>query len=109
MTHMMSRPVHEGWGVTRHPVILGTGLKRRPGARVSISGIGAVSGGWTQSGPRYMGMDPSNPLTYVRPWQPAAGMIAFLNFDGAAMQGRTPTGGLQRGPQSRPRRLKVSP
>jgi hypothetical protein len=46
-------------------------------------------------------MDPSDPLTYVRPWNPQPGMIAYLNFDGAAMQGRTPTGGLARGSQRR--------
>jgi hypothetical protein len=58
------------------------------------------------SGPSFKGMDPSNPATYVRPWNPAPGMIALLNFDGASMQERTPTQ-LQRGPQSRPRRLSV--
>lgn len=54
----------------------------------------------TEAGPTYKGMDPSDPLTWVRPWSPQPGMIAQLNFDGAAMQSRTPTG-LQRGTQRR--------
>lgn len=66
---------------------------------------------YTWSGPAFKGMDPSDPLTYTRPWNPQPGMIAQLNYDGAAIAqvGRTPTG-LQRGPQQRrPRRLRVSP
>ena len=31
----------------------------------------------------FQGMDPSNPLTWVRPYNPVPGMISFLNFDGA--------------------------
>jgi hypothetical protein len=49
----------------------------------------------------FAGMDPSNPLTYVRPWNPRPGMIAYLNYDGAQAQASQPTGGLQRGRQQR--------
>jgi hypothetical protein len=42
----------------------------------------------------YYGMDPSDPKTYVRPYRPAAGMIGYLNFDGAQPN---PAGGVQRG------------
>jgi hypothetical protein len=49
-------------------------------------------------GEPYAGMDPSNPVTWVRPWNPAPGMIARLNFDGAARQGDTPMGGTWRNP-----------
>lgn len=64
---------------------------------------------YTQAGPAFKGMDPSDPMTYTRPWNPQPGMIAQLNFDGAQLQGRTPTQ-LQRGAQARrPRRLRVSP
>jgi hypothetical protein len=49
----------------------------------------------------FAGMDPSNPLTYVRPWNPQPGMIGYLNYDGAQAQARQPTGGLQRGRQQR--------
>jgi hypothetical protein len=49
----------------------------------------------------FAGMDPSNPMTYVRPWNPAPGMVGRLNFDGSQVQARTPTGGLQRGRHQR--------
>jgi hypothetical protein len=49
----------------------------------------------------YAGMDPSDPATWVRPWNPQYGMVARLNFDGAIVQGAQPTGGLQRGRQQR--------
>lgn len=32
----------------------------------------------------YVGMDPTEPATWVRPYRPAPGMIGWLNFDGAA-------------------------
>lgn len=31
----------------------------------------------------YVGMDPSDPVTWVRAYAPGAGMMRFLNFDGA--------------------------
>ena len=58
---------------------------------------------WSQAGPGYKGMDPSDSLTYVRPWNPQPGMIGYLNFDGAQRQDRTPTGGVQRGRNKRKR------
>jgi hypothetical protein len=73
-------------------------------------GRGTVTAGlsWTMTGPGYKGMDPSDPLTYVRPWNPQPGMIAQLNYDGAQLQGRTPYQ-LHLGPQARkPRRLRIS-
>jgi hypothetical protein len=48
-------------------------------------------------------MDPSNPATWVRPWNPQPGMIGRLNFDGAQLQARQPAGGVQRGRQQRKR------
>jgi hypothetical protein len=48
----------------------------------------------------YVGLDPSNPATWARPYNPQGGMIAFLNFNGAAAQGRTPTGGVWKNPAS---------
>jgi hypothetical protein len=51
--------------------------------------------------PAYQGMDPSDPATYTRPWNPRPGMIAYLNYDGAQAQSRQPAGGLQRGKQQR--------
>ena len=50
------------------------------------------------NGQPFMGMDPSAPVTWVRPWNPQPGMIARLNFDGAKHQGDTPMGGTWRNP-----------
>ena len=100
---IMRRPI-TGWGMHSHPVIhIAPGFPGRPvdGAR-SVKTLP-----YTMSGPDYKGMDPSDPATYVRPWAPQPGMISFLNFDGAQLQDRTPTGGLQRGRQERPRKLRV--
>jgi hypothetical protein len=64
------------------------------------SPLGLLRGGVTQfsrgSGPAgpvgpvgstdrpYVGMDPTDRSTWVRPWNPAPGMIGWLNYDGAA-------------------------
>jgi hypothetical protein len=106
----VTRPVHQGEGRFCYPYAYTSDVSfaGRPASAGSAQpGLAPLS--WTQAGPGYKGMDPSDPLTYVRPWNPQPGMIAVLNFDGAQLQGRTPTQ-LQRGPQQRrPRRLKVSP
>lgn len=60
-------------------------------------------------GQPFMGMDPSDPLTYVRPWRPVPGMIARLNFDGAAAQGNTPMGGTWRNPPAQMRTVAARP
>jgi len=101
----MRRPIY-GWGTHNHQVIhLTPGFPGRPcDSYTSAFRMGAAN----MSGPDYKGMDPSNPATYVRPWAPQPGMITYLNFDGASMQDRTPTQ-LQRGPQSRARRLRITP
>ena len=49
-------------------------------------------------GQPFLGMDPSAPATWVRPYNPQPGMIAQLNFDGAKAQSYTPTGGTWRNP-----------
>jgi hypothetical protein len=92
----------------RAPVLHAAGCAQvRPASHAVTPAMVPMSANW--SGPVFKGMDPSDPRTHVRPWNPAPGMIAQLNYDGAALQGTTPTG-LQRGPQSRrPRRLRVSP
>jgi hypothetical protein len=51
----------------------------------------------------YAGMDPSDPGTWVRPWNPQSGMVARLNYDGAMVQAAQPTGGIQRGRHQRRR------
>jgi hypothetical protein len=77
----------------------------RPGCSGTVAQLAPMP--TSLAGPVYKGMDPSDPLTYVRAWNPQPGMIAFLNFDGAQMQSRTPTQ-LQRGSQARHRRLRIS-
>lgn len=39
----------------------------------------------------YVGMDPSDPATYIREYNPQPGMISWLNYDGA-MPNNTQTG-----------------
>jgi hypothetical protein len=94
---MFTRPIERSWGHW-HPVVHVTGGCGRPlaGGRIALADEVA-----SMDGPAFKGMDPSDPDTWVRPWNPAPGMIGYLNFDGAAQQGRTPTGGVQRGSQRR--------
>jgi hypothetical protein len=94
-----------GWGIHNHATI--HIIPGAPGRPCDSHSVRMASLPTNMSGPMYKGMDPSNPATYVREWNPAPGMIAFLNFDGANMQGRTPTGGNQRGSQARNRKLNV--
>lgn len=96
----ITRPMERGYG-HRHPHVRVTGLGEltRPGGTVALAPLSA-----TDAGPVFKGMDPSDPSTWVRQWNPQPGMIAYLNFDGARMQARTPTG-LQLGSQRRRGRL----
>ena len=100
--NLMRRPLY-GYGMHSHPVIhITPGFPGRPCNSYSVTALP-----YNMSGPDWKGMDPSDPATYVRNWAPSPGMISYLNFDGAAAQARTPTGGNQRGPQARPRKLRV--
>lgn len=102
-----------GWGIHNHPVIHireGAWGSCRPGTGMTAGLSEPVA---NMSGPRYQGMDPSDPSTWIRPWAPQlTGLIGIpdLNADGASLQGRTPTQ-LQRGSQARGRgrRLKMRP
>jgi hypothetical protein len=98
----ITRPIERGWG-HRHPVIHVTGGGGRPIAGVTPGMPQFFRTASTDAGPSYMGVDPSDPLTWpaAKPHRPQPGMIGFLNFDGAALQARTPTGGVQRGSQRR--------
>jgi hypothetical protein len=94
----------DGWGIHNHtPICVTPGAPGRP---VNSFGVIMAPNPTNMSGPEFKGMDPSNPATFVREWNPAPGMIGYLNFDGASMQGTTPTQ-LHRGPQARPRKLWV--
>ena len=102
--NLMRRPLY-GYGMHSHPVIhITPGFPGRPCDHYSAGLSEPVA---TLSGPLFKGMDPSDPATYTRNWAPCDGMIGYLNSDGAAAQGRTPTGGNQRGSQARPRKLRV--
>lgn len=57
----------------------------------------APMGGAADGGP-HLGMDPSAPATWTRPYNPQPGMVARLNFDGAKYQAETPMGGTWRNP-----------
>ncbi len=45
----------------------------------------------------YTGMDPSNPVTWVREYNPQPGMISYLNFDGANINRTGTSVGTKRG------------
>lgn len=97
----LTRPVTRGYGTVHHPAVtFSDGFAGRP-CHGSAPSLAAHP--WSMSGPAYKGMDPSDPSTWIREWQPSGGMISYLNFDGARYQDYTPTGGVQRGRQSRRR------
>lgn len=101
---IMRRPIR-GFGITNHPVIAITG--GFPGRPCNGYSARMAALPYSMSGPQYKGMDPSDVSTHIRQWNPQPGMIAYLNYDGAAVQDRTPTQ-LQRGPQQRkPRKLRM--
>lgn len=100
---IMRRPVN-GYGITNHPPIGITG--GFPGRPCNSYSMRMAALPYSMSGPQFKGMDPSDYSTHVRQWNPQPGMIALLNFDGAAVQDRTPTQ-LQRGPQARKRKLRM--
>lgn len=92
-------------GLTRGPFTSRTthGWTNNPPRTVYGRSAPLASLPWSQAGPGFKGMDPSDPNTYIRPWNPRGGMIGYLNFDGAQRQARTPTGGVQRGRNKRRR------
>ena len=101
---IMRRPLRGHGKTWRTPVEITAAFHGPPSIAPHSAGPGAAMA--TMSGPSYKGMDPSDPVTWTRMWNPQPGMISYLNFDGARMQGTTPTQ-IQRGPQSRPRKLRM--
>ena len=84
------RPMARSWS-TWHPTGWVVPWGARPGTGGALT-MSALTGSNPAAGPvgpipgtdkPFMGMDPSDPTTYVRPYQPAAGMVARLNYDGA--------------------------
>lgn len=82
---------YEPWG---HSTPIG-GAGIRMGGAVALAAMGGPAGLVSQPGSDhpYQGMDPSDPATFVRPYNPAPGMIAYLNFDGAQPNVTQTTGG----------------
>ena len=70
-----------------HPHVCGTrnGSLVRGGAmsQVAMYGPAGLVGPVGSTDQPYTGMDPSDAVTWVRPYNPQPGMIAYLNFDGA--------------------------
>lgn len=84
----MTRPIRRGWP-THHPVGYGGGVAEHGcGGALVMTPLPVPGGGRFV----FCGMDPSAPETYVRPWNPQPGMIAYLNFDGSQVQGHTSSG-----------------
>jgi len=85
------RPMTRHWPLA-HPVpwvVPASGLRGILGGHVQVSAAIAGGGPAGPVGPipgtdkGYLGMDPSDPKTWVRPYRPVPGMIARLNQDGA--------------------------
>jgi hypothetical protein len=50
------------------------------GGAVTLSARGMVGSRVGSTGYGYLGMDPSDPTTWPRPFVPSSGMISYLNF-----------------------------
>lgn len=98
----MRRPILRTWSAWQ-PVTYRTSGWRRPlggGALAVIPGPGGPVGPVPGTDLSHNGMDPSDPVTWTRPYVPMAGMVARLNFDGAV------TNPTQTGPNPRRRRRR---
>jgi len=104
----LTRPVAGGHLGYAYPHLYGRNYA--PAGRPGSGGAPRVTGPLPVAIPGsdmpFAGMDPSNPATYVRPWNPQPGMIGRLNYDGAQAQAVQPSGGLQRGRHQRRRGYK---
>lgn len=106
-TASLTRPIGRAYG-TRHPhVTVSDAFPGRPCPGGTVTVVPLPVG--LPGGQPYMGMDPSDPLTHVRAWNPQPGMIALLNFDGAQAQGETAMGGTWRNPPSQMRTVAARP
>lgn len=87
-----TRPLVRRWP-TDHPmapIVAGAGTRPLPGGALALAPLPVLGPG----GRPFAGMDPSDPVTFTRPWNPAPGMIGYLNFDGAQAQAQTDMGGV---------------
>lgn len=90
---IMRRPIRRTYHPWHQPVWVDhpSGIIRGGGVPVTLNMVGPVG---TTDAP-FMGMDPSDPLTWSRPYRPQPGMISYLNFDGANVNQTQTTGGKQ--------------
>jgi hypothetical protein len=86
MARMMTRPFTRRAHPT-HPLVWMTGggplLRKGTVPLVTMYGPAGIVGPVGATDHPYMGMDPSDPTTWTRPYNPQPGMIGQLNFDGA--------------------------
>ena len=85
---------YDPWHPYGHSTALG-GRTVRSGGAVALVGLGGPAGPVSQPGSDhpYQGMDPSDPATFTRRYNPQPGMIGYLNFDGAQPNVTQTTGG----------------
>jgi hypothetical protein len=98
---VMRRPFRRDYACW-HPHVSATshGALQRGGAvaLAQMYGPAGLVGPQGSTDHPYQGMDPSDPVTWTRQYNPQPGMIAYLNIDGAVPN---PAGGVQRGKQPR--------
>jgi hypothetical protein len=97
---MIRRPVGRGYSQW-HPHVAATTNQGRVLALGGLTlaplyGPAGLVGPVGSTDHPYQGMDPSDPITWTRPYNPQPGMISYLNIDGAQPN---PAGGVQRGRQ----------
>src|SRR5215469_2834927 len=94
------RPLYRGWSAWSHLTYPYDHARPIGGGQTNLApGPGGGPVGPMPNGTSYNGLDPSDPTTWaVRQYNPVAGMIGGLNFDGAMVNIT------QAGPNPGPRR-----
>lgn len=104
------KPAARTYGQWHAPVwIDGGGHWRQRGGAVPLAtmyGPAGLVGPVGSTDHPYVGMDPSDPVTWVRQYNPVPGMIGYLNFDGAAPNDGQVISGKPRSWRGRSRRAK---
>lgn len=82
-------PHHVTMRAEAAPAPSGLGRMRGPGGGLRGGAVALNSRGWVgmrkgNTGYGYLGMDPSSPDTWPRPFVPTSGMISYLNFGAVA-------------------------
>jgi hypothetical protein len=75
--HVAVHPHQRAPGMDRARLYGAGGLM---GGAVNLTARGLVGQSRGNTGYGYLGMDPSDPMTWPRPFMPTAGMISYLNF-----------------------------